>query len=117
MICHVREGKVHTEVANQAKYDDVDLIVCTTHGSSGFEETYIGSNAYRIVMHSKCPVVTIRPNYRFHASSKIIVLPIDSSLDTRQKVPYTCKLAEMMKSEIHVLGVYTSHQHSQREKI
>jgi nucleotide-binding universal stress UspA family protein len=117
MSYRIREGKVHHEVVNQAKYDDVDLIACGTHGASGFEEHYIGSNAYRIVMYSKSPVITVRPNYRFRSSSHIFVLPIDSSTDTRQKVPFTCKLARMAKAEIHILGVYSSKLSSIKRKV
>jgi len=116
MSYHIRHGKVHLEVANHAKNDRVDLVVCCTHGASGFEEAYIGSNAYRIVMHCGCPVITVRPNYRFQASSKIFVMPIDSSVDTRQKVPFTCRFAKIMNSEIHILGLYTTKRTSSIRK-
>ncbi|MCL2027727.1 MAG: universal stress protein [Bacteroidales bacterium] len=113
---HIREGKVHIEVANQAKDEDVDLVVCCTHGASGFEEAYIGSNAYRMVMYCERPILTVRPNYRFQASSNIYVLPIDASRDTRQKVSFTCQLAKITKSEIHVLGLHTSKKASSLKK-
>jgi nucleotide-binding universal stress UspA family protein len=113
----IREGKVHIEIANQAKYDNVDLLVCGTHGASGFEADYVGSNAYRIVMYCQCPVITVRPNYRFRASSSIIVLPIDSSADTRQKVPFTCKLAKIINAEIHILGLYSSRLSTMKRRV
>ncbi len=113
----IREGKVHVEVANQAKYDDVDLVVCGTHGASGFEEHYIGSNAYRIVMYCECPVVTVRPNYRYNSASNIFVMPIDSSAGTRQKVPFTCELARRFGAEIHILGLYSSKLSSLKRKV
>ena len=113
-ICH---GKVHLEIAEQAKRDEVDLVVCCTHGASGFEETYIGSNAYRIVMYSKHPIITVRPNYRFQVPSGIYILPLDSSFSTRQKVPFTCRLAKLTNSEIHVLGLYSSKIQSIRSKV
>jgi nucleotide-binding universal stress UspA family protein len=117
MVYHVRQGKVHIEVANQAKHDDVDMVICSTHGASGFEETYIGSNAYRLVMYCEKPIITVPPNYRFQVPSGIFVLPIDSSTDTRQKVPFTCQLAKSTNSEIHVLGVQTSNEPSTQKKV
>ena len=114
---YIRKGKVHEEVANQAKYNDVDLVICSTHGISGFEEHYIGSNAHRMVMYCECPVITVRPNYDFHSPSRILVLPIDSSSDTCQKVPFACKLAKMTKTEIHILGLYSSRLSSVRRKV
>ncbi len=56
----VRKGKVHIEIANQAKYSDAMIVVAGTHGVTGFEEFWIGSNAYRIVTYAPCPVITVR---------------------------------------------------------
>ncbi len=117
LLYRIREGKVHTEVANQAKYDDVDMVICCTHGASGFEEHFIGSNAYRIVMYCDCPVITVRPNYRYRAPSHIFVLPIDSSTATRQKVTFTCRLAKIADAEIHILGLYSSKLSSLKRKV
>ncbi len=103
----IRRGKVHQEIANQAKYIDAELVVAGTHGVSGFEEFWIGSNAYRIVTYAPCPVITVRTNYEFDDIKKI-VLPIDSSLETRQKVPYTTKVAKYFGSEIHIVSLYSS---------
>jgi len=104
----IRRGKVHQEIANQAKYVDAELVVAGTHGVSGFEEFWIGSNAYRIVTYAPCPVVTVRANYEFGKSIKKIILPIDSSLETRQKVPYAAKVAKYFGAEIHLISLYTS---------
>jgi len=110
----IREGKIHTEIANQAKYSDCDLIVTGTHGLSGFEEFWIGSNARRIVTSAPCPVITVR--YDFCPTKIIgkIILPIDSSFDTRQKVPLTCDFAEAFGAEIHLL--ITSDSASDKRK-
>jgi nucleotide-binding universal stress UspA family protein len=104
----IRKGKIYQEIANQAKYDDAGLIIAGSHGISGFEKYWIGSNAYRIVSYSPCPVITIRLDYPFKNDIKKIILPIDSTLETRQKVPATVNLARFYDSEIHVLAVYTS---------
>ena len=56
----LRKGKVYVEVAKQAKNVKAELLICGTHGISGFEEFWIGSNAYKIVIHSSCPVITVR---------------------------------------------------------
>ena len=58
----IRKGKVHVEIANQAKYSDAMLVIAGTHGVTGFEEFWIGSNAYRIVTYAPCPVITVRTN-------------------------------------------------------
>lgn len=100
----IREGNIYKEITNQAKYDDAYLIIMGTHGVSGFEELWIGSNAFRVVSNAPCPIITIRNGYE-HTKLKNIVLPIDSSPDTRQKVPFVTELAKFFNATVHVVGV------------
>ena len=104
----VREGKVSRELCEQAKEDDAFLIVVGTHGMSGFEKNWIGRNTYRTIAESSAPVLTIRENFNFHKSLERIVVPIDSTADTRQKVPAAANFAKAFGSELHILGLYTS---------
>lgn len=104
----IREGKVYKEVVNQAKESDVWLIVAGTHGSSGFEELWMGSNAFRIVSAAPCPVITIRTGIPIERHLEKIVMPLDSTPETRQKVPFVCDLAAMFNAEVHILAVFTT---------
>ncbi|MGM0613036.1 MAG: universal stress protein [Bacteroidota bacterium] len=104
----VRSGKVHKEIASQAKYHEAFLVVVGTHGISGFEEFWIGSSAYRIVTSAPCPVITIRYEEAEERPIKKIVLPIDSTRQTRQKSPFVATLARLFDAEVVVLGVYTT---------
>jgi nucleotide-binding universal stress UspA family protein len=112
----IKEGKVFKEVASLAdKYDDA-LTVLSTFGESGFEELFIGGNAYKISSHSRNPVITVR---RDDVPSNIdkIVLPLDITFETREKVPYTVELAKIFKSEIHLLTVRLSKLKSTEKKL
>ena len=100
----IREGNISEEVTNQAKYDDAFLIIMGTHGISGFQEMWIGSNAYRVVSTAPCPVLTVRPQLKFNGIKKII-LPLDVTDATRQKVGITAYFAKIFGAEIEVLGV------------
>jgi nucleotide-binding universal stress UspA family protein len=104
----IREGKVYKEVVNQARESEAWLIVAGTHGSSGFEELWIGSNANRIVTAAPCPVITIRTGIPIVRDLKKIVMPVDSSMETRQKVPFTSELAKLFDAEVHILATYTT---------
>ncbi|MCK4661683.1 MAG: universal stress protein [Bacteroidales bacterium] len=103
----IRDGKIYREITNQAKYDDAELIVMGTHGVSGFEELWVGSNAYRVVTNATCPVVTIRNDFK-NKEIKKIVLPIDTTEETRQKVPFISLLAKAFDAEIFVVTVRES---------
>lgn len=113
----IRKGKVHIEVANQAKYSDAMLVIAGTHGVTGFEEFWIGSNAYRIVTYSPCPVITIRAGYKFKKEIERIIVPIDSTLETRQKVPFACSIAQIFDAELHVLALYSTTIAAVRYKV
>ncbi len=113
----IRKGKVHIEVANQAKYSDAMLVIAGTHGVTGFEEFWIGSNAYRIVTYAPCPVITVRTNYKLSDKLSKIVVPIDSSLETRQKLTFTTKIAKYFDSEMHILSLYSTTIKAVRHKV
>jgi nucleotide-binding universal stress UspA family protein len=114
---HIRIGKVAKEVVAEAAARNAFLIVVGTHGSSGFEEMWIGSNANKIVSNSPCPIVTIRGGVNIGKELKKIVFPIDSTLETRQKVPFTAVMAKLFHAEIHVVLVLTSKVSSIRRQV
>ena len=112
----IKEGVVFKEINALADtYDDV-LTVLTTHGESGFEELFIGGNAYKITSHSKNPVITVR-NSIIPSKIKKIVLPLDITFQTREKVPFTAKLSKLFNSEIHLITVRTSNIESIEKRI
>lgn len=103
MNYELRSGKIYREVANLAEEGEYSLIIMGTHGISGFEEFWMGSNAYRVVSAAPCPVLTMRKIEDFNGFNKI-VLPIDNSPTTRHKVPYTIDFAHAFNSEVHVVA-------------
>lgn len=104
----LRRGKVYQEVANMAKMTIADLIVAGTHGVTGFEQYWIGSNAYRIVSYAPCPVVTVRFDFNLEPKISDVVLPIDATPDTRQKVPFACGMVKELGAKLHILGLHST---------
>lgn len=101
------DGSIFSEVIAVADEHDVDLIIMGTHGTKGFVEFFIGSNTYKVVTQSFCPVLSVQK----HASSvgfKNIVLPIDDSLHSRQKVSHAVTIAKAFGSTIHIVGLHES---------
>lgn len=113
----IRKGKVYQEIVALADELDAFLIVIGTHGSSGFEEFWLGSNANRIVTASSRPIITIRGGVDISRTISKIVMPIDSTVESRQKVPLTTLLAKYFNAEIHVLAMNTSSFESVREMV
>ncbi|HNX44143.1 MAG TPA: universal stress protein [Bacteroidales bacterium] len=104
----IREGKVYREIIDEAKEMNSICIVMGTHGASGFEQFWIGSNANRLISVSHCPVITLRSGISIKHDLERIVMPLDSTLDTRQKVPFTAYLAKLFEAEIHILKLYSN---------
>jgi len=112
-----RKGKVYKELVAAAEEFDVFLIMIGTHGSSGFEEFWIGSNANRIVTATERPVITIRGGVDINRTIERIVMPIDSTLESRQKVPITALIAKYYNAEVHVLATHITTVKDVRERI
>lgn len=104
----IRTGKVYKEVVNLANSLDALMIIAGSHGVSGFEEFWIGSNATKIVTYSDCPVITVRQGFNAQKLMSKIILPIDSTRQTRQKAPFASLLAVAFHAEVHILKLYSS---------
>ena len=105
----IREGKVFRAISTLALEDGADLVVVGTHGEGGFEEKFAGGNTYKTAVDSPVPVLMVRENFNFDKPLERLVMPIDSSVNTRQKVPWTIAFAKMFPHcKIHVLGIFST---------
>ncbi len=100
----IKTGRISQGVTEAATENNVDIIIMGTHGVSGFQEFFMGSNSFRVVTESKIPVITVQKQ-----ASKIgfnnILCPIDSSEPSREKVRYIRELAKKYNSKVHILGI------------
>ena len=101
----VKKGKVYREIVNQVDSFEDAVVSASTHGASGFEELFVGSNALKIMAATEQPVFTVRTT--IPEQIKKIVVPIKLHLDTRQKAPHVADLAELFGAELHVISIST----------
>ncbi len=101
----VKKGKVYRELVNQVSSFEDAVVSASTHGASGFEELFVGSNALKIMAATEQPVFTLRTN--IPDQIKKIVVPIKLHLDTRQKAPFVADVAELFGAELHVISIST----------
>lgn len=99
-------GRIYDQIVSTAQDVDADLIVMGTHGASGWAEFFVGSNAFKVVTQSPCPVISI-PESSKTSEYKNIILPIDSTPETRQKVRYAVTLAKAYEGTIHIASLIT----------
>jgi nucleotide-binding universal stress UspA family protein len=105
----LKKGRIYREVDAMAKLVEAELIVTGAHGISGYEEFWIGSNAYKIVTYATNPVITVRHDYPIRENIERILVPLDGSLETLQKIPFVVKLATLFNSEVHMVTTHNSH--------
>jgi nucleotide-binding universal stress UspA family protein len=107
------EGNVASQVVDTAHELEVDLIMMGTHGVSGFQEFFMGSNAYRVFTAAMCPVLTVQSHAKSLGAKKIM-LPLDSSPHTRDKVRYAVAMAKAFDSEILIRALITPNHEEEK---
>lgn len=112
-----RTGRVYQEISLLAKSEKADLIIVGTHGASGYEEYWIGSNAYRIVTHAPCPVITMRQQFKIRDRIDKIVIPIDASPETLHKLEFIKNLALIFNAEVHVVSIFPTMIEALKRKV
>lgn len=70
----VKHFKVFSEVNQIAEEHQADLVVMGSHGSSGFKEFVIGSNAEKVIRNAEIPVLIVKEELSSVDFSKILFL-------------------------------------------
>lgn len=100
----VVSGRIYEEIVKAAEDADADLIVMGTHGSSGWEEFFVGSNAFKVVTQTSAPVLSIQEQAK-NPECKNIILPMDRTPESRQKVRHAATMARKLGSTIHIASL------------
>jgi len=97
-------GKIYNQIANSADVIDAAFIVMGTSGTSSLKKRFIGSNALRVVRESRKPVITIKGKHH-RKGCQNIVLPLDLTKETKEKVAKAVEFAKRFGSIIRVVSV------------
>lgn len=112
----VKKGKVYQEVVAQAEAFNDAVIVTSTHGASGFEELFLGSNTLKILASTELPVYTIR-----HGITPLpiqnVIFPLDTTFESRQKSPVAVKLAKQWGATVHIVTSTDNYDAEELKKL
>lgn len=99
----VTEGKLCDTILNESVRFDVEIIVMGTSTADNIKKKIIGSNALRIATEAEIPVVTVKKGC---ASKNLdnIILPLDLTKETREKVTDAVRLAKQFHSKIFAVS-------------
>jgi len=102
----IEKGNLIDAFLKKRKLLDAKMIIIGTTGSKDIKRKIIGSNALRIIREAQCPVITIKSKNTF---SKIgnIILPLDTSKVTKQKVEHATLFAKYFNAAVHLVSVET----------
>jgi nucleotide-binding universal stress UspA family protein len=100
-------GSPSAEVSKVAKEIGASIVVMGTHGYSPLEELVIGSTALKVITKAHCPTMAMSSEAKQHGYGSI-VLPIDNTVNSRQKVHFTLEFAKRFGSTVYGLGLLSS---------
>ncbi|MBL7870056.1 MAG: universal stress protein [Cyclobacteriaceae bacterium] len=100
----VQSGNPADEICRWAIHKESNLIVMGTHGASGLREFFLGSNAYRVVKNSPCPVLTI-PGDNTWIDFKKILFPIRMVPNALDKYDVVRPIIQRNGSSMIIAGI------------
>lgn len=104
----ISHGKAHDKVLKGSHLLHSKFIVQGINSEPiGTKPEVIGGNALRVIKKSECPVITVKNPHKTDGCRSIL-LPLDLTQETRQKVSYAVEMAKLFGSTIKVVSVYWS---------
>jgi nucleotide-binding universal stress UspA family protein len=61
----IRSGSTVDEICAESRRPDIDVMVTSTHGRTGFKRALIGSVAEHVLRYAECPVIIVPSRGRF----------------------------------------------------
>lgn len=92
------------EIVQAATDQEADLIIMATHGRRGLEKLFLGSTAEKVLEHTPCPVLLLRPGRQEAivppGEIASIVLPTDFSEAAGDAAPLAFELARDFRARL-----------------
>lgn len=99
-------GNPFSAITKNITDSNCDMVVMGSKGASGLKEIFIGSNAERIIRHSKVPVITIKEKTEI-SSIKSIVFGTDIKEINKVLFKNLKELVEFFDATLHLVHVNT----------
>jgi nucleotide-binding universal stress UspA family protein len=98
----VAEGKIYSKIIEVATLIKATFIVMGTKGAENSK--FIGSNALKVVKTAPCPVISIKGKKHKKGCDRIL-LPLDLTKETSDKVNKAIAVAKVFKAEIYAVSI------------
>lgn len=97
----VRVGNIFDDIGGVASKENAKIIIMGTHGAKGMQKL-TGSYALKVITNSKVPFIVVQQKPLKQGYSNI-VLPLNLSKDTKQKIALASEMAQYFNSKIHII--------------
>ena len=111
----IREGNVYEEINKVADVLNPIFVMIGLSTQIGLNKI-MSKNAFKMVRESKHPVITIRGKVH-RDGCKTILLPVDLSKETREKVSKAVELAKLFNADIRVISILTQNDEDTENKL
>jgi nucleotide-binding universal stress UspA family protein len=98
------KGDIYAETDRIAEEIKATLIIAGLESHMKFRQI-IGSSASKLIRKAPCPVITIR-GHEHRDGCENILLPLDLSPETREKVDIAVQFAKYFGASIRILGLF-----------
>ena len=110
------KGRTFDKIVEIAETVNAELIFMDKSTGDGNSKDYIGTNAFRVIRQAQCPVL-INNDFDFTKGVKTIILPIDLTEGSRQKVSKAVEIAKICNSDIKIIGGVFENDNEKKSKL
>lgn len=107
--CKVRVGEISAEIQYMADLANADFIIMGTHGTSGIQKLFYGSQTAEVIETASCPVLAIPLGAAFSPYQQIVYATDYQSSDI-QALNKLSQLAEVFGAAIDVVHISEEHE-------
>ena len=111
----IEKGNVYKKIVEVAERLNPVFIILGTTSHIG-RDKLVGLNSFQLVRESKFPIITIRGK-QHRSGCENILLPLDLTKQTREKVGKAIELAKYFGSTIKVLSIFSHKERRLENKL
>ncbi len=113
-------GQVYSKILETADRFQAQFIIMGTHSQPelpGNSVGVLGANSSRVLRSTKCPVITINARHHYDGCRNIL-LPLDLTAESRQKVMWAIKIAKIYGAGIKIVsGIWSKNDPEVRSRL
>ena len=103
----VEKGRIYTKILDVARETEAAYIIMGTHSADEADEEKgqelrVGANASKVIRSATCPVITLTTKHPYNGCRNIL-LPLDLTKETKQKVTKCIEIARIYGAGIKVV--------------